>query len=144
MEVQGITSSSISLSWKRREGGYKYRVRYREVDRGVQEKFKVKNTPENQIILRNLKCDTLYEIKVYIEDTNGDETFLEKIEEKTKESFAIQLTEKSFAIQLTEKADKITDKVISVDLLCVKERQLGVNKNIKVYEYCKLRFYLKF
>lgn len=134
MEVQGITSSSISLSWKRREGGYKYRVRYREVDRGVQETFKVKNTPENQIILRNLKCNTLYEIKVYIEDKNGDESYLDKIEQETRESFAIQLT---------EKANKINDEVISVYKLCVKGRQLGANKNIKVYEYCKLRFYLK-
>lgn len=134
MEVLGITSSSISLSWKRRQDDYKYRVKYGGVDRGVQETFKVKNTPENKIILRNLKCNTLYEIKVYIEDTNGDESFLDKIEQETRESFAIQLT---------EKADKIIDGVISVYHLCSKERQLGVNKNINVYEYCKLRFYLK-
>ncbi|CAG2215963.1 unnamed protein product [Mytilus edulis] len=126
MEVQGITSSSISLSWKRREGAYTYSVKYREVDRGVQETFKVKNTLENQIILRNLKCNTLYEIKVYIEDTNGDESYLDKIEQETRESFAIQLT---------EKANKIIDEVISVYQLCVKGRQLGANKNIKVYEY---------
>lgn len=117
--------SSITISWTVPENCHCYKVKYREFS--DQKTFQVESTFECQIIIRNLKCKTLYEIKVYIEDEDGNESCLFTTKAQTTESSAIWLT---------ELADKITDDPIPVyQLRATTEKEIGNEKKVKVYEY---------
>lgn len=131
MEVPNVfptvssSRSSINISWTVPKKCLCYKVKYREFS--DQKTFQVESTFECQIIIRNLKCKTVYEIKVYIEDEDGIESCLFSTEAQTTESSAIWLT---------ELADKITDDPIPVyQLRATTEKEIGNEKKVKVYEY---------
>lgn len=139
MEVTNVfptvssSRSSINISWTVQEKCHCYKVKYREFS--DKKTFQVESTFECQIIIRNLKCKTVYEIKVYIEDEDGNESCLFSTETQTTESSAIWLT---------ELADKITDGPIPVyQLRATTEMEIGNEKKVKVYEYCKFRLQLQ-
>lgn len=121
------SANSIHIEWQAlQDCRDKYIVKYRTKE--GHDKFEVERTFENRINLFNLKNDTLYEIKIYVEDTSGDESLSFKTEVRTASASA--------ASKLIEKAEIICDKPLIYRL-----RPLTITSpihGIYVHNFCKL------
>ncbi|XP_071149976.1 uncharacterized protein [Mytilus edulis] len=87
------TGNTISIEWQgqqeKPEQINKYIVKYRAKD--SKDEFALERTSESKIQMSNLRSETFYEIKIYVEDSNGDESELLKTEVKTLPSVASKL-----------------------------------------------------
>lgn len=121
------SANSIHIEWQTQQDCRdKYIVKYRTKE--GHDKFEVERTSESRINIFNLKSGTLYEIKIYVEDTSGDESLSFKTEVRTASASA--------ASKLIEKAEKICDKPLIYRL-----RPLTITSpihGIYVHNFCKL------
>lgn len=120
------TSNTITIEWQGQHGQFNnYIVKHKAKD--SQDVFAVERTSECKIQMSNLKNKTVYEIKIFWEDNNGDESFLFKTEVKTLASIASTLL---------KTAAKICDDPVIYRLTPVKVSNLA--EGIQIREFCKL------
>lgn len=120
------TANTILIDWHGQRGKFdNYIVKYRTKD--SKDSFAVKRTSESKIQMSNLKNGTLYEIRIFVEDPNGDESLLFRTEVRTVTSIAAKLL---------ESAKKICDDPVLYRLSPVKISKLS--EGIQIRELCKL------
>ncbi|XP_052080214.1 uncharacterized protein LOC127718255 [Mytilus californianus] len=84
------TSNTITIEWQGQRGQFNnYIVKYRDKD--SKDVFAVVRISESKIQISNLRNETLYEIKIFVEDPNGDESLSFKTEVRTTASIASKL-----------------------------------------------------
>lgn len=124
------TANTIYIEWQGQRGQFNnYIVKYR--DKGSKEVFVVERTSKSKIQISNLRNETLYEIKIFVEDTDGDESLLIKTEVRTAASIAAEL--------LTS-AEKICDDPVIYRLCPLNMRKCS--EGIQIREYCKFQMYI--
>lgn len=126
-KVPCVSANTIYIEWPKQSGLFNnYIVKYRAKEsKGT---FAMERTSENKIQISNLKNGTLYEIKIYVENTYGDESLSFKTEVRT--------VVVSIASKLIKEAVKICDEPAVYRLCPVEIRK--PSKGIQIHEFCKL------
>lgn len=128
--ITDCTSNTINIEWQGQRGQFtNYIVKYRDKD--SKDVFAVERTGESKIQMSNLKNENVYEIKIFVENTNGDESLLIETEVKTLASIASKLL---------KSAKKICDDPVIYGLCPVKITNLP--EGIQIREFCKLQIYI--
>lgn len=84
------SANSIEIAWQGQHEHFgNYIVKYRPKE--SKEVFAAQRTSERKIHISNLKNGTLYEIKIYVEDSNGGESLLFKTDTRTVHSIAAKI-----------------------------------------------------
>lgn len=123
------TANTINIEWQGKRGQFNnYIVKYRVKD--SKDVFAVEQTSEGKIQISNLRNGTLYEIKVFVEDTNGDESLWIKTELRTVASIASKLL---------KSAEQICDDPVIYRLCPVNITNLP--EGIQIREFCELQMY---
>lgn len=123
--ITKCTASTILIEWQRQHGEFNnYLVKYRA--KHSQDVFAVEQTTESKTQMSNLKNGTLYEIKIVVEDINGDESSLIKTEVRT-----LALS----ASTLLETAVKTCDDPVIYRLL--PDEISKMSDGIQIREFCK-------
>lgn len=123
------SANTIYIEWRREPGHFhNYIIKYRAKDSN--DVLAMQTTPESKIQLSNLKTSTSYEIKIFVEDTDGDESLLFKTEVRTVASIASELL---------KSAEKICNDPITYRLRPVKITKPF--ENILIHEFCKYKKY---
>lgn len=127
------SANTIYIEWQGKRGGHfeNYIVKYR--DKEGADVFSTQHTSESKILIPNLKNSTLYDIKVYIEDADGDESLSFETEVKTLASIASILV---------KTVDKICDQPAIYRLKPFKITKLS--EDIQMHEFCKYQFVYTF
>lgn len=121
----GCTANSIFIEWQGKlDQSDGYIVKYRAKEK--ENVFVVQRTSQCKIQILNLESGSLYELKIFTEDTSGEETLLFKTEIRTIPSIASKLL---------KNADKLCDKPNIYRLRPVNSTQIA--EKIQVHEFCK-------
>lgn len=125
-----FTANTINIEWQRKNGQFgNYIVKYRAKD--SKDALVIKQTSESEIQMSNLRNETLYEIKIFWEDSNGDESLMFKTEVRTVASISSKLL---------ESAEKICDDPVIYRICPIKITKLP--EGIQIREFCKLQMYI--
>lgn len=122
------TNNTISIEWQGQlEQINKFIVKYRPKDSKVA--FAMERTSESKIQISNLASETFYEIKIFKEDSNGDESLLFKTGAATLSSSASQL------LKSAKRICNGTDVYYRLSPVNITNLAEGIQSR----EFCKLR-----